>query len=89
MASSSTDNPIAAEAAEASLATALAELQKGEKTAAALESNLTSLEKKIDALLASFEESERLRVEGPSPEETKVEVEEVEKEDGEAAKKKP
>ena len=35
----------------------------GEKTAARLESNLTSLEKKIDDLLASFEESERLKVE--------------------------
>lgn len=36
---------------------------RGEKTAQALESNLTSLEKKIDDLLASFEESERARVE--------------------------
>jgi hypothetical protein len=35
----------------------------GEKTAQALESNLTNLEKKIDELLASFEESERLKVE--------------------------
>merc|ERR1712093_197797 len=34
----------------------------GEKTAQALESNLTSLEKKIDDLLASFEESERAKV---------------------------
>jgi len=38
-------------------------LCRGEKTAEALESNLTSLEKKIDDLLASFEESERLKVE--------------------------
>ncbi|XMA20632.1 hypothetical protein WAI453_013423 [Rhynchosporium graminicola] len=36
---------------------------RGEKTAEALESNLTSLEKKIDDLLASFEESERAKVE--------------------------
>jgi hypothetical protein len=36
---------------------------RGERTAQALESNLTSLEKKIDDLLASFEESERLKVE--------------------------
>ena len=36
---------------------------RGEKTAQALEANLTSLEKKIDDLLASFEESERLKVE--------------------------
>jgi hypothetical protein len=32
---------------------------RGEKTANILESNLTSLEKKIDDLLASFEDSER------------------------------
>ena len=38
---------------------------RGERTAQALESNLTSLEKKIDDLLASFEESERLKVEQP------------------------
>jgi hypothetical protein len=39
-------------------------ISRGEKTAQALESNLTSLEKKIDDLLASFEEAERSRVEG-------------------------
>jgi len=39
---------------------------RGEKTAQALEANLTSLEKKIDDLLASFEESERLQVEAKS-----------------------
>jgi hypothetical protein len=38
-------------------------INRGEKTAEALESNLTNLEKKIDDLLASFEESERLKVE--------------------------
>lgn len=38
-------------------------MHRGEKTAQVLESNLTSLEKKIDDLLASFEESERARVE--------------------------
>jgi len=38
---------------------AWAHIAKGEKTAQALESNLTSLEKKIDDLLASFEDSER------------------------------
>lgn len=36
---------------------------RGEKTADVLESNLDSLEKKIDDLLASFEESEHLKVE--------------------------
>jgi hypothetical protein len=36
---------------------------RGEKTAQVLESNLTDLEKKIDDLLASFEESERRMVE--------------------------
>jgi hypothetical protein len=36
---------------------------RGERTAQQLENNLTSLEKKIDDLLASFEESERLKVE--------------------------
>ena len=38
-------------------------MRRGEKTAEAMESNLTSLEKKIDDLLASFEESERVKVE--------------------------
>lgn len=38
-------------------------IYRGEKTAQALEANLTTLEKKLDDLLASFEESERLRVE--------------------------
>ncbi|TVY78195.1 hypothetical protein LSUE1_G004318 [Lachnellula suecica] len=52
---SSTDD----HADDADLAKVWAELSKGEKTAQALESNLTSLEKKIDDLLASFEESER------------------------------
>ena len=36
---------------------------RGEQTAQALESNLTTLEKKIDDLLASFEDSERSMVE--------------------------
>ena len=85
MASSSTNDPIAAETTEANLATALAELQKGEKTAAVLESNLTSLEKKIDALLASFEEAERLRVE--SGDGMKVEEAGVSKEDVKDEKK--
>ncbi|KAF7929446.1 uncharacterized protein EAE98_005364 [Botrytis deweyae] len=40
---------------DADLAQALKELQRGEKTAQMLESNLTNLEKKIDDLLASFE----------------------------------
>jgi hypothetical protein len=35
---------------------------RGEQTAQVLESHLTSLEKKIDDLLASFEESERQKV---------------------------
>lgn len=37
-------------------------LIRGEQTAQVLESNLTNLEKKIDDLLASFEESERRMV---------------------------
>ncbi|TVY30444.1 hypothetical protein LHYA1_G000432 [Lachnellula hyalina] len=37
------------------LAKVWAELSRGEKTAQALESNLTNLEKKIDTLLASVE----------------------------------
>lgn len=37
--------------------------RRGEKTAQALENHLTSLEKKLDDLLASFEESERAKVE--------------------------
>ncbi|TVY54073.1 hypothetical protein LCER1_G004213 [Lachnellula cervina] len=40
---------------DADLAKVWAELSRGEKTAQALESNLTNLEKKIDALLASVE----------------------------------
>ncbi|CAG8956301.1 hypothetical protein HYFRA_00003681 [Hymenoscyphus fraxineus] len=52
-----------AAASEADLAKAMAEILQGEKTAAALESNLDSLEKKIDDLLASFEEAEHLKVE--------------------------
>jgi hypothetical protein len=42
---------------------ALTKCSRGEKTAQALEANLTSLEKKINDLLESFEESERLKVE--------------------------
>jgi len=37
---------------------------RGEKTADVLESNLSNLEKKIDDLLASFEESEQSKIEG-------------------------
>ncbi|KAL2065023.1 hypothetical protein VTL71DRAFT_4163 [Oculimacula yallundae] len=48
---------------EHDLAQTLQQIAKGEKTAQALESNLTNLEKKIDDLLASFEESERAKVE--------------------------
>ncbi len=36
---------------------------RGEQTAFALESHLTSLERKLDDFLASFEESERQKVE--------------------------
>ncbi|PMD24791.1 hypothetical protein NA56DRAFT_699590 [Hyaloscypha hepaticicola] len=66
MASSSHDLSNDEEVSEAELAQiseAFAQIAKGERTAQALESNLTSLEKKIDDLLASFEESERLKVE--------------------------
>jgi len=37
-------------------------IHRGEKTADVLESNLSNLEKKIDDLLASFEESERSKI---------------------------
>ncbi|KAH8602608.1 hypothetical protein B0O99DRAFT_679601 [Bisporella sp. PMI_857] len=47
-----------AEAGDVNLAQIMADLRKGEKTADVLESHLTNLEKKIDGLLASFEESE-------------------------------
>ncbi|KAJ8070113.1 hypothetical protein OCU04_000507 [Sclerotinia nivalis] len=43
---------------DADVAQAFKELQRGEKTAQKLESNLTDLEKKIDDLLASFEAQE-------------------------------
>ncbi|KAF7856069.1 hypothetical protein EAF04_010024 [Stromatinia cepivora] len=43
---------------DADVAQAFKELQRGEKTAQMLESNLTNLEKKIDDLLASFEAQE-------------------------------
>ncbi|PQE11631.1 exodeoxyribonuclease VII protein [Rutstroemia sp. NJR-2017a WRK4] len=48
---------------EVDLAQALKDLQRGEKTAQMLETSLTSLEKKIDDLLASFEgeQSNRIR----------------------------
>ncbi|TVY42295.1 hypothetical protein LSUB1_G001040 [Lachnellula subtilissima] len=48
-----TDSP--ADDADLDLAKVWAELSRGEKTAQALESNLTNLEKKIDTLLASVE----------------------------------
>jgi hypothetical protein len=38
-------------------------VDRGEQTALALESHLTSLERKLDDFLASFEESEREKVE--------------------------
>ncbi|KAL3423850.1 hypothetical protein PVAG01_05597 [Phlyctema vagabunda] len=41
---------------DADLAQAFKDLARGEKTAQALEANLTNLEKKIDDLLASFED---------------------------------
>ncbi|CAD6448295.1 535f4d22-fd69-4c2e-bb10-eb321dede004 [Sclerotinia trifoliorum] len=43
---------------DADVAQAFKELQRGEKTAQMLESNLADLEKKIDDLLASFEAQE-------------------------------
>lgn len=46
------------------IAKAFNEIARGERTAAALEESLTSLEKKIDDLLDSFGESERRKVEG-------------------------
>jgi hypothetical protein len=75
--------PPANEPAEVNLAHALAELQRGEKTAAALESNLTSLEKKIDDLLASFERGELERVAGG-----KAEVERLDGKAGDEDEKK-
>ncbi|TVY94545.1 hypothetical protein LAWI1_G000019 [Lachnellula willkommii] len=55
--SSSASNVVSTDshADDADLAKVWAELSRGEKTAQALESNLTNLEKKIDALLASVE----------------------------------
>ncbi|KAG9196272.1 hypothetical protein G6011_01393 [Alternaria panax] len=44
---------------EADLAQAFKELQRGEQTAAALESHLDSIEKKIEALLAQAEKAEQ------------------------------
>ena len=43
---------------------------RGEKTADVLESNLSNLEKKIDDLLASFDDSERSKVGEQSNENT-------------------
>jgi hypothetical protein len=43
-------------------------VSRGEQAAQALESNLTSLERKLDALLASFEEAERLKAAGSNGE---------------------
>jgi hypothetical protein len=43
-------------------------VSRGEQAAQALESNLTSLERKLDALLASFEEAERLKAAGSNSE---------------------
>lgn len=63
MASSSNDASNDVAVSDADLAQIFTQIAKGEKTAQALESNLDSLEKKIDALLASFEESERRKVE--------------------------
>lgn len=48
-------------------------MSRGEKTAQVLESNLSNLEKKIDDLLASFEESERRMVEEASGKSSKGE----------------
>ncbi|KAG9230214.1 hypothetical protein BJ875DRAFT_488184 [Amylocarpus encephaloides] len=45
------------------LAKVWVDLLKGEKTAQVLESNLANLEKKIDDLLAGFDESEHTKVE--------------------------
>ncbi|ORY64374.1 uncharacterized protein BCR38DRAFT_434928 [Pseudomassariella vexata] len=42
---------------DADLAQAFKDLTKGEQQAAALERNLTSLESKLDALLAQFEDA--------------------------------
>ncbi|KAF2854673.1 hypothetical protein T440DRAFT_514562 [Plenodomus tracheiphilus IPT5] len=44
---------------DADLAQAFKELQRGEQTAAALESHLDSLEKKIEELLAQAEKAEQ------------------------------
>ncbi|TAQ84845.1 Exodeoxyribonuclease VII [Chlorociboria aeruginascens] len=56
---------------EANLAQALRDLQRGEKTAQMLESNLTSLERKIDALLASVEKEEHSNLEEANASENK------------------
>ncbi|PSS27839.1 hypothetical protein M430DRAFT_32417 [Amorphotheca resinae ATCC 22711] len=48
------------------LAQAFAEVARGEKTAQALEAHLSTLEKKIDDLLASFDEAELQRMDESS-----------------------
>lgn len=48
--------------ASSNLAQAFKELTRGEVTARELENNLDNLEKKLDELLASFDENERERV---------------------------
>ncbi|KAL7927663.1 hypothetical protein ACQKWADRAFT_277456 [Trichoderma austrokoningii] len=52
------DQHEAAAAPEVDLAQALRELSRGEQTATAMEANLTTLESKLDALLAAFEQLE-------------------------------
>ncbi|TID27271.1 hypothetical protein E2P81_ATG00034 [Venturia nashicola] len=64
---------------QAEFATAFKELQRGEQTATALENHLSSLEKKIDELLASAEanqstvdeEAESSKEKAESPEDKK------------------
>ncbi|KAL6696187.1 hypothetical protein J3F84DRAFT_327105 [Trichoderma pleuroticola] len=51
------DQPEAAP--EVDLAQALRELARGEQTATAMETNLTNLESKLDAILAAFDDMER------------------------------
>ncbi|CAG5175907.1 uncharacterized protein ALTATR162_LOCUS10506 [Alternaria atra] len=57
--SNAQDGAGAAPHSEADLAQAFKELQRGEQTAAALESHLDSIEKKIEALLAQAEKAEQ------------------------------
>lgn len=55
---------------DAEIAQALSELARGEQTASAMESQLSALEQKIDALLASAETHNNAQADGPNEAQT-------------------